>query len=129
MTSDAVSDDRLRDLRGFWLRQSGGYSQKSEQGREYKDTAILLTELLSRRSTDGDAVAHPDDEAVDRFAAAIKAKMSEKRAQGYGGWDNREECSAEHLNRLLHQHVAKGDPLDVGNFCMMLHQRGEGIAS
>lgn len=38
-----------------------------------------------------------------------------------------EECTVEHLGDLLVQHVAKGDPVDIANFCMMLHQRGAGI--
>jgi len=73
--------------------------------------------------------SHPDDLAVDRFAAAMKAKLAKKRADGRGGWDDKAECSAEFLSKLLRGHVEKGDPLDVGNFAMMLHQRGEGIAS
>ena len=73
-------------------------------------------------------VKHPDDEAVDRFAAAMKAKLAKKRDEGRGGWENKDECSAEFLSELLRGHVEKGDPLDVGNLAMMLHQRGERIA-
>lgn len=72
-------------------------------------------------------VRHTDDIAVDRFAAAMKAKLAEKRRQGYTGWDNKHDCSREHLVGLLHRHIVKGDPIDVANFCMMLHQRGERI--
>lgn len=67
---------------------------------------------------------HSDDLAVDRFAAAMKAKLAEKRAQGYHGWDDPEDCTIEHLINLLVKHVGKGDPVDVGNFAMMIHQRG-----
>jgi hypothetical protein len=70
---------------------------------------------------------HPDDTAVDRFAAAMKEKLAKKRAEGRGGWDDRAVCTAEYLSKLLRAHVAKDDPLDVGNFAMMLHQRGERI--
>jgi hypothetical protein len=28
---------------------------------------------------------------------------------------------------MLRAHVEKGDPVDVANFCMFLHQRGEAI--
>ncbi len=69
----------------------------------------------------------PDDLAVDRFAAAMKAKLAKKRTEGRGGWDRKDECSAELLSRLLREHVEKGDPVDVGNLAMMLHQRGERI--
>ena len=67
---------------------------------------------------------HPDDEAVDRFAAAMKAKLAKKRDDGRGGWDNPDECSIAFLSELLRDHVAKGDPVDVANFAMMIHQRG-----
>jgi len=71
---------------------------------------------------------HPDDVAVDRFAAAMKAKLAKKRLEGRGGWQDKAQCSAVLLSDLLREHVAKGDPLDVGNLAMMLHQRGESIA-
>lgn len=72
--------------------------------------------------------SHPDDLAVDRFAIAMKAKLAQKRAEGRGGWDNPNECSVEWLSELLKRHVEKGDPTDVGNFAMMIHQRGGRIA-
>lgn len=68
---------------------------------------------------------HPDDMAVDAFAAAMKEKLAEKRAQGYRGWDDRTDCPPGRLARLLNEHLAKGDPLDVGNFAMMLWNRQE----
>lgn len=77
----------------------------------------------------GVEAGHPDDLAVDRFAAAMKAKLAEKRLEGRGGWELKDECSAEHLSVMLRNHVEKGDPLDVGNFAMMLHQRGDRITS
>lgn len=69
---------------------------------------------------------HPDDAAVDRFAAAMKAKLAKKRAEGRGGWQTESEAD---LSALLHEHVAKGDPLDVGNLAMMLHQNGQRVAA
>lgn len=60
---------------------------------------------------------HTDDIAVDRFAAAMKAKLAKKRADGRGGW---EMCPIGELRRMLHEHLNKGDPVDVANFCMML---------
>lgn len=77
----------------------------------------------------GEGEPHPDDLAVDRFAAAMKVKLAKKRADGRGGWEDRSECSGEFLSGLLRRHVEKGDPLDVGNLAMMLHQRGEGITA
>jgi hypothetical protein len=69
--------------------------------------------------------AHADDLAADRFATAMKAKMATSRSSGRYGWDNKDLVSGEALSNMLRQHVAKGDPVDVANFCMMLHQRGE----
>ncbi|MDG9986840.1 hypothetical protein ACL5HQ_20145 [Stenotrophomonas maltophilia] len=72
---------------------------------------------------------HPDDLAVDAFAAAMKAKMAAARAKGRGGWEDPAQCTADDLSRMLRDHVDKGDPRDVANFCMMLHQRGESISA
>lgn len=80
--------------------------------------------------TPGDVATgpHPDDVAVDALAARMKAKLAQKRAEGYGGWDEKEVCDQDHLSHLLRNHVVKGDPVDVANFCAFLSARGEGIA-
>lgn len=74
---------------------------------------------------------HPDDIAVDRFtaqmAADMKAKLAKKRDDGYGGWDDPDEWLQPFLSRKLREHVSKGDPINVANFAMMLHVRGERI--
>jgi len=72
--------------------------------------------------------AHPDDAAVDRFAAAMKAKLKwEREERGRYGWNDPEVCSEEYLAKSLIEHLAKGNEgnfEDIANFCMMLHQRG-----
>lgn len=75
-----------------------------------------------------DVSAHPDDRAVDRFATAMKTKLAIKRDEGRGGWQDKEQCSAAYLSQMLREHVDKGDPIDVANLAMMLHQRGDAIA-
>lgn len=73
------------------------------------------------------APQHPDDEAVDRFATAMKVKLAAARAKGRGGWDDPSVCSVEFLAQLLVEHLGKGNAgtfEDVANFAMMLHQRG-----
>jgi len=70
---------------------------------------------------------HPDDVAVDRFAAEMKAKLAAARVKGRCGWDDNEDLQ-QHLSNLLRGHVDKGDPRDVANFCCFLWNRGEGIA-
>ena len=64
---------------------------------------------------------HPDDIAVDNFAEAMKAKLAKKREQGRGGWNDPIDCKTERLQEAL----VKGDPVDVGNYAMMLFNRGE----
>ena len=91
----------------------------------YQPTKPQAIDAWNRRASEP---LHPDDAAVDRFASAMKAKLAQKRAEGRGGWDG-PTCNAEFLSRLLREHVEKGDPLDVGNLAMMLHQRGERIAA
>jgi hypothetical protein len=71
---------------------------------------------------------HSDDIAVDRFATAMKTKMVESRSKGRYGWDDENVCESEYLRMLLQQAVNKGDPVDVGNFAMMLFCRGESTA-
>lgn len=72
-------------------------------------------------------VAHPDDAAVDALAVLMKAKLAKQRKKGYGGWET-PECTQRRLSTLLRDHIDKGDPVDVANFCAFLSARGEGIA-
>lgn len=68
-----------------------------------------------------------DDDAVDQFASAMKEKLDKKRFQGRAGWHDKKICSQKQLSNMLFNHVDKGDPLDVGNFAMMLFFRQEKI--
>lgn len=67
---------------------------------------------------------HSDDLHVKHFADLMKKKLSECREKGRGGW---EECPIEFLNSELIRHLYKGDPIDVANFAMMIHERNEKI--
>lgn len=69
------------------------------------------------------ASSHPDDFAIDKFATALKAKMALGRKRGRNGWNDPMLCSVDSLRRLLVESVGKGDPVDVGNFAMMLFNR------
>lgn len=69
-------------------------------------------------------VDHENDMAVDSFAAAIKAKLSTRSAAGGGSWNDPAQCSIEHLQGVLVEWVAKGDPVSVGALAMMIQQRG-----
>lgn len=93
------------------------------------DFACALAQHLAATGKQQVSEMHRDDAAVDAFADAMKAKMADARAKGRGGWKDPAQCSSEDLSRMLRDHVEKGDPRDVANFCMMLHQRREAIAA
>jgi hypothetical protein len=65
-----------------------------------------------------------DNLAVDAFARAMKEKLDAKRRAGRSGWRT---CPPALLSRMLQEHAQKGDPVDVANFAMMLHQVGSRI--
>lgn len=66
---------------------------------------------------------HKDDLAVDEFAAAMKARLAEKRRlYGKSGWQTDDpSLLAERLKTNL---TEKANPLDVANYAMMLFIRG-----
>jgi hypothetical protein len=68
-----------------------------------------------------------DDAATNRFVFAMKAKLTKSRISGSWGWNDKELCTQQDISRMLREHVEKGDPVGVANFCMFLHQRGETI--
>jgi len=63
---------------------------------------------------------HYDDYCIGQFAKMMSEKMAASRAKGRSGWNDPEKCSVEYLRSLLYEHLDKGDPVDVANFCMML---------
>lgn len=72
---------------------------------------------IAALTTDAGAVTHSDDIAVDAFAGAMKEKLAQARAKGRSGW---EQCDPTLLSAMLREHVDKGDPRDVANFCAFL---------
>lgn len=118
-----------------YLRSTGGHSSRVRAVQEVPGhlAGASLKALQAALSPDRAAQTdqpttgpHPDDLAVDRCAAAMKAKLAKKRAEGRGGWEG-PTCTAALLSQMLREHVEKGDPVDVANLAMMLHQRGERI--
>lgn len=66
---------------------------------------------------------HSDDEAIDRFADAMREKMRISREEyGREGW---EVMSRERLSALMVGAVEKGDPVDVANYAMMVWERSQ----
>lgn len=78
-----------------------------------------------------------DAVGVSRFTEAMSAKLAKKRADGRGGWNQerhtsqpdrgdrviRYGCTVAYLRKLLHEHVAKGDMVDIANLAMMIWNR------
>lgn len=94
--------------------------------------APLLREILELRqeverlkAQQSEVAVHGDDEAVHQFACAMKGKMEAARAKGREGW---ETCDPYSLVNQFVEHLTRcndGNYLDLANYCMMLHQRGE----
>ncbi len=77
--------------------------------------------------SDAEEARMHDDRAAAAFSVAMREKLAAARARGRSGWNDKADCSQHHLSELLRKHVEKGDPVDVANFAMFLHQRGESI--
>jgi hypothetical protein len=68
----------------------------------------------------------PERDALDKMVTAMSQKMLDKHLEGRSGF---EDASVEHLNNLLHEHIPKGDPVDIANFCAFLHYNGHKVHS
>jgi hypothetical protein len=110
--------------RGFdWVAVHPRYDAESSRDGLLLEAATK-DELIAAIDAWPADVEHPDDSAVDRFAAKMRAKMAASRAKGREGWDDPTRCSPDVLVRLMYAHAEKGDPVDVANFCMMLDHYG-----
>jgi hypothetical protein len=111
------------------VRSGDGYQDEvTNAGWHYWNTARATSHASETARLAAQNPAHFDNKSVYAFAYAMRVKLAAKRLEGRGGWQDTDTCSNDHLSRLLREHVEKGDPVDVGNFCMMIHQRGESIA-
>lgn len=130
--------DRSGNLLG-WLREASritkeGAAPQAPQAQlvavpdfeisKFRNQHTPCTQLLTAIEVE----RHADDEAVDRFAALLKAKLAAARAKGRSGWSDPAWPAAD-INRQMHEHAAKGDPLDVAAYAMFLALRGEATTS
>ena len=72
------------------------------------------------------ATKEDDEKILREFSAFMMHKLDKARERQPVHWDD-PICTGAMLSRELWMHVFKGDPVDVANFCMMLHARGERI--
>jgi hypothetical protein len=118
--------DALAQLQDVYAKAAQATAQMSALLEGMTDVSDALDTLQAYEESKAIPVKpHMDDVAVDLFAADMKAKLAEKRAQGYEGWGDSALCSADRLRCLLRDAVAKGDPVDVANYAMMAWARGE----
>lgn len=97
-----------------------------EEFLDYNIEYVRADIAAIRALSPAELTQHPDDAAVDSFARLMKSKLAQKRKEGRSGWQG---MSAEELTIILRQHVDKGDPVDVGNLCMMLSENGQSIVA
>lgn len=121
----------VEDKKGGWVEYSDYAALEAENARLAEDVKkwqalAQNVETLERITESAEArrAQHPDDVAVDHFAAAMKSKLAKSREKGRHGW---QAASAAHLSSLLYRHMYKADPLDVANLAMMLYQNGQAI--
>lgn len=91
------------------------------------ENIIIKAQTLAAPISDKAPSGHYDGVCVDDFATHMKLKLDAKRQQGFANWHDKGKCTQRALSQMLHTCVAKGDPIDVANLCMMLQQRGESI--
>ncbi len=74
-----------------------------------------IGECLHDNSPTDDEEARTLSKLVTAFSREMKAKLHAKVGVD-GGWDSNDWTIDEIKNALL-AHIAKGDPVDVANFC------------
>lgn len=93
-----------------------------------QELRIVESEIMNQamdKLVAGSWSAHPDNDAVDKFAFALKTKLAECRVKGKGGWNDPNDCGIQYLIDLFHTEVLyKKDIVDIGNYAMMLFNRG-----
>ena len=60
---------------------------------------------------------------VSNIAQAMRAKLKQKRLEGYSGWHDPYQCTVKRLKLMLRAHLRSGDMVDVANFAMMIYNR------
>ena len=122
-----MAEARAADAKEFheFLERGQGLSDRIRQLEEERDAWRQSRPMVDVSAGDitrlGSGMA--DTVGVIRFAKEMEIKLGVKRAQGRGGWNDPDECSITALERMLSEHIAKGDPVDIANFAMMIWNR------
>ncbi|CUX57703.1 MULTISPECIES: hypothetical protein [Agrobacterium] len=130
----AVLADVLSELSYclYWNEESGRLDYVNRLKATCNNRAFEVLEFLYEGVLEVPELAdhlmpHRDNEAVDLLAGRMKEKLCSARAKGRSGWNDPSQCTNADLSRMLREHVEKGDPVDVANFCAFLIARGERI--
>lgn len=99
-----------------------------------KELADAINRVVAALRQQGEPVAYPkryympteERAALDKMILAMTEKVYDKYIEGYGGF---EHATEEWLNQLLYDHLPKGDPVDVANFCAFLYSNGQRITA
>lgn len=122
---DAIGTDARPDLAPLSMAiRAFGNAQYDPlgMGMDFVQAPAAWRALFSRSE-------HADEQQADAAAAgtfltAMKNKLASSHAKGRSGW---QYIDAVTLSRALREHVDKGDPVDVANFCMFLWMLGSPI--
>jgi hypothetical protein len=122
--------ERLMDLAQAWVDAAveyalvGGVSACELRSGAH---AAFREALFAAFQPDAGAMVEATDDLVDRFAAALKAKLRAAE-QKYGYSDDwlRDDWQGELIAKLLH-HIQKGDPRDVAAYCAFAWHHGWSI--
>lgn len=91
-----------------------------EKMKTFKEAMKLREERLIKEG---------DEQIINSIASrklisAMMLKLDKKYSEGRSGWNDKDKVSNKTLSQMLRDHVEKGDPVDVANFCMMIYFRG-----
>lgn len=116
----------MNKLKPFdWPAESArAHDPRLDQVCVYAEALEARLEALERDSGNTDY-----ERGWREFAPTCRAKMAAKHEQGVRGFENLESCPPGRLQKKLIDHLAKGDPVDVANFAMMIWYRGESVCA
>lgn len=101
--------------------------ESPEGSRALADFALGLFPMNAGAEPSRDPVEVADNAAVDLLAEAMRERLAQKRAQGYGGWNDPTQCDARKLaQRFLSKLFGTADVEDLGNYIAFLHSFGYG---
>lgn len=92
---------------------------------QHKDAKIEEQRVANGYASDAGKF---DTFVIDRMAQLLKQRLAEKRMEGKGGWQDKDDCSADVLRAGLQRHLDEtGDHLNAIAYLMMLHYRGDAL--